>query len=254
MLNSYIPFTVTLIDGKAYPVRDIFAFQNIFSAFLSNNNDYVMRYTVNSGDTPRSIAYYLYSSERYEWIIYCLNNIVNPYFEWPLSENQFYEMIETKYLDKKCLFLTMDSFTNNFKIGETISNGNGATATIDSWDRTYCKLTIKNTSGVFEENDTITSISSSGEIGRIVDLAEDAVHHFETSSGVQLDPYAGYLQAYISGINDIYAITNKQYEEKINDSKRSIYVLKPQYLRGTEALLLRNLNKNAQHDAENILK
>lgn len=251
MLNSYIPYTITLIDGKVYPVRDIFAFQNIFSSFF-NDKQYVMRYTILSGDSPRSIAYYLYSSERYEWIIYCLNNIVNPYFEWPLSEDQFYEMIETKYLNKSCLFLNMDSFQYNFTVGETITSS-GSTATVDAWDRTYCKLTIKNVNGVFEEGDVITSISSSGTVGRVVQLAEDAVHHFETESGVQLDPYAGYLQSYISGVNELYAVTNKQYEEKLNDSKRSIYVLKPEYLRGAESLLLRNLNKIAKYDAENIL-
>ena len=72
MLNSYIPATISLIDGQMYPIRDIFAFQNIFVSLFSDKQ-YSMRYLIKSGDTPRSIAYYLYSSERYEWIIYCLN-------------------------------------------------------------------------------------------------------------------------------------------------------------------------------------
>jgi hypothetical protein len=252
MLNAYIPYTITLIDGKMYPVRDIFAFQNIFTS-LFLDKQYSTRYQVQSGDTPRSIAYYLYSSERYDWIIYCMNAIVNPYFEWPLSEDDFYEMIESKYLNKKCIFLTMDSFTNNFKVGEVITTGSG-TATIDAWDRTLCKITLKNVTGIFEQNDTVTSDSSNGTIARVVDRAEDAVHHFETQFGVRLDPYAGYLQAYLSNLDDTTVITNKQYEITLNDSKRSIYVLKPEYIRTAENLLVRTMNKLANFDAENILK
>lgn len=252
MLNAYIPYTITLIDGKMYPIRDIFAFQNVFTS-LFLDKQYSTRYNIQSGDTPRSIAYFLYSSERYDWIIYCMNAIVNPYYEWPLSEDDFYEMMESKYYGKKCIFLTMNSFTNNFKVGETITNGS-ATAIIDAWDRTLCKLTLKNTSGLFEVDDTVTSSSSQGTITRIVDRAEDAVHHFETQSGVRLDPYAGYLQGYLSGADDSTAITNKQYETTLNDSKRSIYVLKPEYIRTAENLLVRTMSKLAKFDAENILK
>lgn len=252
MLNSYIPYTITLIDGKMYPVRDIFAFQNVFTSLFSNKQ-YCTRYTIQSGDTPRSIAYFLYSSERYDWIIYCMNAIVNPYYEWPLSEDDFYEMIDAKYLNKKCIFLTMNSFTNNFKIGESLTNGS-ATGIIDGWDRTLCKITLSNVSGIFEQSDIITSSSSHGIIARIVDKAEDAVHHFETQYGVVLDPYAGYLQAYLSSADDITAITNKQYENKVNDSKRSIYVLKPEYIRTAENILIRTMTKLANFDAENILK
>ena len=249
MLTSYIPYTITLIDGKIYPVRDIFAFQNVFTS-LFLDKQYSTRYSVQSGDTPRSIAY---SSERYDWIIYCMNAIVNPYYEWPLSEDDFYEMIEAKYLDKKCLFLNMNSFVHNFTIGETITNGS-ATGIVDAWDRTLCKITLKNVTGTFAEEDEITSLSSSGTISRIIDRAEDAVHHFETQLGVQLDPYAGYLQAYLTSTDDTYAITNKQYEIKLNDSKRSIYVLRPEYVRTAENILVRNMNKIAKFDAENILK
>jgi len=235
-----------------YPIRDIFAFQNVFTS-LFLDKQYSTRYSIQSGDTPRSIAYFLYSSERYDWVIYCMNSIVNPYYEWPLSEDDFYDMMESKYFGKKCIFLTMDSFTNNFKVGETITNGS-ATATVDAWDRTLCKLTLKNTTGLFEVNDSITSSSSQGIITRIVDRAEDAVHHFETQYGVQLDPYAGYLQGYLSSVDDSTAITNKQYETSLNDSKRSIYVLRPEHIKTAETILVNTMNKLAKFDAENILR
>jgi len=249
MITSYIPFTIVLSDNQIIPVRNIFAFRNVIMAAF-NQRDYVMRYTIKTGDTPASLAYFLYGSDRYEWAIYTLNGIVNPYFDWPLSEDDFYEMIEEKYLNKVCLFLNLDSFTNNFVKGETITNGS-ATGIVDSWDRTLCKITVTSITGTFEADDEITSASSSGTIGRIVEQGQDAVHHFETESGVVLDPYLGYLQAYIAGTNELYALTNHQYEEKLNNSKRQIYVLKPEYIRAAENVLIKNINKIATIDAGN---
>ena len=250
MLTSYIPYSLILSDGKIIPIRDIFAFRNI-TVSLFNDENRKMRYTVKTGDTPASLAYYLYGSDKYEWIIYCINSIVNPYYDWPLSEDDFYEMIEEKYLNKSCFFLNLDSFTQNFIKGETITNGS-ATASVVSWDRTLCKLTVNNITGIFEQDDSITSNSSSGTIGRIVEKAESAVHHFETTTGVVLDPYLGYLQSYIAGTNEVYAITNTLYETKLNDSKRQIYVLKPEYVRTLENIIVKNINRISTLDAGNV--
>ena len=245
MLTSYIPFTVTLSGGQIIPMRDIFAFRNTLSSVYLET---ALRYTIKSGDTPTSLAYFLYSSDRYEWIIYCMNSIVNPYYDWPLAEDDFYEMIASKYFGKSCFFLELDSVTTNFTKGATITNGT-ATAIVTGWDRTLSRLTVEDVVGVFEVEDDI----GTGIIGRIVERSEDAVHHFETSAGVQLDPYIGYIHAYISGVNEVYAYTNKQFEEKVNDSKRQIYIIPPGYAREAENLLIRNINKLATYDAENIL-
>jgi len=253
MLTTFIPFSITITDGQMIPIRDIFLFRN-FTNELFADNTFKMRYNVKSGDTPASLAYYLYGSERYEWIIYCMNSIINPYYDWPLSEDDFYDMIESKYLNKKCLFLEMDSFTNNFTKDEVITHGSSDTAIVDSWDRTLCKITIRDVTGTFEVGDTVTTSSSTGIIAKIIDRAEDALHHFETLSGVQLDPYVGYLQAYLNSADETYVVTNKQYEEKINDSKRAIYVLKPDYVRTAENYLVKNLNKLSAFESENIFR
>lgn len=252
MLTSYIPFNVILSDNTILTIRDIFLYRNILTNFFTDSRTY-MRYTIKSGDTPRSLSYYLYGGERYEWIIYCLNVLVNPYFDWPLSENDFYDMIEQKYFKKQCLFLKLDSFNNNFKVGETVymKNYPSVTGVVDSWDRTLCKLTLKDVVGQFQINQKIQSSSSSAEIGRIIEKAEEAVHHFESLNGLVLDPYIGYLQLYISNTGeDTYVITNKIYEERENNKKRQIYVLRPEYVKATEDLLIRNINALSEIEAE----
>ena len=72
-----------------------------------------------------------------------------------------------------------------------------------------------------------------------VDRKLDFDLSFETVKNLLLEPTCYY--------------TNKQFEEKVNDSKRQIYILPPGYAREAENLLIRNINKLATYDAENIL-
>lgn len=56
-------------------------------------------YTVKEGERPEDIAYYYYGSVDYVWIVFLSNNILDPYFEWPLSENEFFHSLAKKYKD-----------------------------------------------------------------------------------------------------------------------------------------------------------
>lgn len=226
MITTKIPYTSIKLDDTISVFRDIFLFRNTLNSAIENSN-FVLRYVIKDGDTPRSLANLLYENEYYDWVICVLNNIVNPYYDWPLSEDSFYEMIEQKYLGKQCFFVDVNTLQNNFIPGQTITQQN-KTAIIDSWDRTLGKLTVKTVSGVFTPT-TITSQTATATIKRIIQKAEDALHHFETSNGGVLDPYVGLLDSYVNG-SDSYVVTNKQYEEKENDKKRNIYILKPEYL------------------------
>ena len=73
--------------------------------------------------------------------------------------------------------------------------------------------------------DTISYSGSStvlGTIGRVVLYEMDALHHFEVD-GVYVDPLLGYLQGYIGGGSN-NVVTNSEYETKLNDNKRLIYI------------------------------
>lgn len=227
MITTKIPYTLTIDDeSKVSIYRNIFLFRNTLNSLIENR-DAVLRYIIKDSDTPRSLANVLYGSEQYDWIITTINNIVNPYYDWPLSEESFYEMIEEKYFGKQCFFLDLSTVTNNFVPGEIITQQN-KTAEIVSWDRSLSKLTVKNVSSSFTTT-TINSTSATATIKRIIEKSEDALHHFETSNGGILDPYIGFLELYLNG-SDSYVITNKQNEEKENNKKRNIYILKPDFV------------------------
>lgn len=256
MLTSLIPVNYMFRKNEIIPMRNIFAFKNFLPQALEDPNS-VVRYRIKDGETPRSLAYSLYANENYDWIFMTLNTLVNPYYDWPLSEESFNEYMEEKYFNKVCFFLDLTSFTNNFKVGEVLSQTNtqgSASAIVKDWNRTLAKLTVEIVSGQFFENEQIQTASSTGLIKRIVDKAEDAVHHFETINGVYLDPLFGFIQGYINRVlnSDLYAITSKQYEIQNNDNKRIIYVMKPEIVKIYENLTLQNTQRINNFDIENM--
>lgn len=54
-------------------------------------------YTIKEGDRPDNIAQFYYEDERYFWVVLLSNNIIDPYYEWPLSVNNFRKFIIKKY-------------------------------------------------------------------------------------------------------------------------------------------------------------
>lgn len=71
--------------------------------FLQNNlnNPFVfLPYTIKDSDRPEDIAYYYYGSVDYTWLVLLPNNIIDPYHQWPLSDDNFDKMLMTKYAEK----------------------------------------------------------------------------------------------------------------------------------------------------------
>jgi hypothetical protein len=54
-------------------------------------------YTIKEGDRPDTIAQFYYEDERYFWVVLLSNNIIDPYYEWPLGVNDFRKFIIKKY-------------------------------------------------------------------------------------------------------------------------------------------------------------
>lgn len=54
-------------------------------------------YEVQDGDTPSNVAHDYYGSVAYDWVVLMSNTMVDPYFEWPLSNRELEEVIAKKY-------------------------------------------------------------------------------------------------------------------------------------------------------------
>ena len=54
-------------------------------------------YTVREEDTPQSVAFRYYDDETLDWVILIINDIIDPYYDWPLTYNSFIEHMKSLY-------------------------------------------------------------------------------------------------------------------------------------------------------------
>ena len=54
-------------------------------------------YIIPEGMRPDVLSYQYYGDTIYTWTIYLVNNILDPYWEWPLSYKDFREYMSSKY-------------------------------------------------------------------------------------------------------------------------------------------------------------
>jgi len=134
---------------------------------IRDNVELFDKYDVDSGDSPETIAYKIYGSVRYYYVILLLNNIKDRYYDWPLSYQAFESYVKDKYANPSGIHhyeITQSS-------GTTTSNGP-------------------------DDYDYLIEVNS-------------------TQPGA-------------------VAVTNYEYEQRLQDKKRQIKLLKPGFLRAFE--------------------
>lgn len=94
MSNYFENFPTINYQGRN--VRDITR-RNKFLKSVTTNPLLFLPYTVKEGERPENIAYNYYGSTDYVWLVYLSNNIVDPYHQWPLSEEDFHKYLIQKY-------------------------------------------------------------------------------------------------------------------------------------------------------------
>lgn len=70
------------------------------SAFLQEiveNTGIFYDYEVKDDETPEIIAHKLYGSVERFWIVLLFNNLMNPYYDFPLNSSQLNSLIQSKY-------------------------------------------------------------------------------------------------------------------------------------------------------------
>jgi hypothetical protein len=54
-------------------------------------------YTIQDGETPESVSFKLYGDPQYHWVVMLLNDIIDPRYDWPLTDTQLFDFVDTKY-------------------------------------------------------------------------------------------------------------------------------------------------------------
>ena len=148
-------------------------------------------YYIQDGYRPDMVAEEIYDDSELDWVILTANNIINVRDQWPLGHNDLHNHIVEKY----------GSETNILDIHhyETIK-------IIDEYNRV-----ILDGGSKVDANFTFTFVGTvSSTTGSLIKVK------FGGSSANTITPVA--------------AITNYDYETKLNEEKRKIKILKPQLL------------------------
>ena len=148
-------------------------------------------YYIEQGMRPDILAQELYGDSELDWVVLTSNNITNVRDQWPLEHNDLHEYMLDKY----------GSETNVLGIhhSETVK-------TVDKFNRVILEGGLE-----VDANFTFTFVgtvtSSTGSLIKV---------NFGGSSSNTITPVA--------------SITNYDYEVKLNEGKRRIKILKPEYL------------------------
>lgn len=90
-------FPVIQYEGRK--VRDITR-RSTFLKVVSNNPYLYYSYTVTDGERAEDVALSYYGSVDYIWLVYMANNIIDPYYEWPMDAQTFNDYLVAKYTDQ----------------------------------------------------------------------------------------------------------------------------------------------------------
>ncbi len=85
-----------IINYNGYQVRDLTRRNRLLPVSISNPYLF-LPYTITDEDRPEDIAYYYYGSTDYTWLVLLANNIIDPYHDWPLKEDDFHKYLIKKY-------------------------------------------------------------------------------------------------------------------------------------------------------------
>lgn len=179
------------------------------------------------------------------------NKIKDPYFEWPLTNQEFQAFVQKKYqgvslfMDPETTFLKSNLTSPvlearlSIEVGLEVTQGS-TKGTIVEWDSTLRCIRVGNISGgVFAKSGEKIKITNGNEsyyatISRVVEDSTVAAHHFEDLEGNTVNPYNivsnklqpdSYIVRYTNNSYDgLEVITNREYEDRKNEAKRLIKI------------------------------
>jgi len=85
------------------------------------NNTTIFQYKLlKDGQRPEDVAQAEYGDPRLYWIILYINDIIDPYYDWLLTEDRLYEYVERKYTTEKINAVHHYVTNSNSEFGEGI--------------------------------------------------------------------------------------------------------------------------------------
>jgi hypothetical protein len=267
---SYFPSISYVTDPtdltKIILVKDITIRAKI-SDYFKNSAITSLPYTIQDGERPETLSYRIYDRVDLYWTILLFNEIHDPTFEWPLSSAELESKLQKKYKGYALYYPDSARIPDTFQLQDTtvfkgastvsqvLADGTVITANIIKWDPTYNSIVIDgDQASLFDptldsplSTDQYARLYVDGDPSKLFAFSkivpyEYAVHHFEDTDGNILDPRSGppndptnpssILNRYVLDVDFIetLAVDNRTQEYITNENKRSIRVVKPEYM------------------------
>lgn len=189
-------------DGESVDlVTNIMAKFSLDESFKENTAVYY-NYDITEGDTPEIVAHKLYGSAQRHWIVLMMNNIVDPQFDWPMTSITLNNYIDAKYSN------TQYANSNTSGAGLTYAGSN-----VHSYYKVIT-TTIPNGSKIVNQYEIDANTYANVSVSTIsTTLADNNVITIATSKDTK---------------------TYYEYEVELNESKRQIKLLKPEFVSSLE--------------------
>ena len=221
-------------DGELIEAKDIF--RNIR---VRDNSDEAITgyeyYYVNDQDRPDVLATKLYGDATLYWLFWMVNDQFATYNDWPKSQSILERFIARKYSGKALVSNQqsdiVSSSDSKFLQGEkVVGSTSSAFGYVTKIDPTNKQLILNDVQGVFQVNETVTGSQSSKSFTlSSVRNFSDSPHHYINSDGNKTTSETTTM------------VTNSEYEQTLNDSKRNIRYIKtdfvPQLLREFKSMI-----------------
>jgi hypothetical protein len=162
---------------------------------IFGNLNFFTKYQIIGDERPDNVAYKIYNDETLDWVVLLSNNILNIQTEWPLSQQSFDSIMLEKY---------------------------GSYETLYSGIHHYETLEVKNSNDVVLLSQGLQIPSTWQTNGNFI--KSGSAYYYEYYD----DGLGYYVTLPFSQIT--IPVTNYDYESKIENDKRNIFILKPNYL------------------------
>jgi len=201
---NYFPQTYYNLDNNKTSIDVV---TNIMSKFsfeqqLKDNSTVFYEYNIQESDTPEIIAHKYYGNPEYHWIVLLFNDIIDPQYDWPLQYSQLISFVNSKY-------------TANGAANTTVQSGL-------AW--------AQSSNNIKEYYKVVTRTSSTDSLVQKIRLdANTYANVAESSTTYTLDDSSTVTETITKETKTYY-----QYEVDVNEEKRTIKLLKKDFVPAVE--------------------
>lgn len=223
------------VNRSQYPiyedVTNIFFRLSVIQSVLNNTASYYV-YDIEGNDTPEIVAEKVYGDSGAGWIILYTNQILDPQFDWVLTDDAFKKYIVAKYGSLTAALTTPHHYE---KVVERTVNGETSSFVfnIDYGQLTDFPPDVPyETYQTFLGAFTIDTTDFSADSDKIT--ADTTIYNSSFASPTQIQinkTFNTYVvdNQTVDVVEYSRYVTQFDYESELNDAKRQIKVIKSQY-------------------------